>query len=286
MTVVLAPPHLTQQARHDWDLLQAGTPAPRPFDPAEADLLPEPARRWVLHAIEAGTPLLCSAVLRMRGDIRLGRWRRFEALQVLAPMEGFVWTARAWMGALPVSGFDRYRAGVGEMRWRLLDAVPVMSGTGPDITRSAAGRLACEFVMAPAAALDPRLRWKPLDDDRVIAVVPVGGEDFDVTLTVAPPPACSPPSPSNAGAIRTKGRSVATCSGWCAGTRPPSTGSPSRPGCGAAGGRGPGDGLTASSSASRSRTRCSASGRAGPFGPRPYDLRPCKGQRRTRSHER
>ncbi|MFB9476675.1 DUF6544 family protein [Nonomuraea salmonea] len=186
MTVVLAPPHLTQQARHDWDLLQAGTPAPRPFDPAEADLLPEPARRWVLHAIEAGTPLLCSAVLRMRGDIRLGRWRRFEALQVLAPMEGFVWTARAWMGALPVSGFDRYRAGVGEMRWRLLDAVPVMSGTGPDITRSAAGRLACEFVMAPAAALDPRLRWKPLDDDRVIAVVPVGGEDFDVTLTVAP----------------------------------------------------------------------------------------------------
>ncbi|MDP4510074.1 DUF6544 family protein [Nonomuraea turcica] len=186
MTVVVAPPYLTQEARRDWDLLQRQTAGAAAFDPACADLLPEPARRWVLHAIAPGTPLLRAIVLSMHGTIRLGPWRRFHASQVLLPLEGFVWCASAYLGVLPVHGFDRYRAGVGEMRWRLLRALPVMSGGGSDITRSAAGRLACEFVLAPAAALDPRVRWKVLDERRAVVTLPVGTEDHEVTLTVAP----------------------------------------------------------------------------------------------------
>ncbi|MGR6918232.1 DUF6544 family protein [[Actinomadura] parvosata] len=186
MTVVVAPPHLTEQARQDWDLLQSPTRRAPAFDPEQADLLPEPARRWLLHAIAPGTPLRRAVVLSMRGMIRIGEWRRFHASQALLPLEGYVWAAGTRLGPAPVHGFDRYRAGAGEMRWRLLDAVPVMSGSGPDITRSAAGRLACEFVLAPAAALDPRVRWKALDDRQAVATLPIGGEDHEVTLDIAP----------------------------------------------------------------------------------------------------
>ncbi|TMR93643.1 DUF6544 family protein [Nonomuraea basaltis] len=82
MTVVLAPPHLTEEARHDWQLLQARTRDRQVFDPGHADLLPGAARQWVLHAIKPGTPLLRSVVLKTHGAIRLGQWRRLDAVQV------------------------------------------------------------------------------------------------------------------------------------------------------------------------------------------------------------
>ncbi|MFI6706474.1 DUF6544 family protein [Nonomuraea sp. NPDC050478] len=184
MTVIVSPPHLSAQARRDWDTLQAVTVRAPRFDPEQADPLPDAARRWVLHAIAPGTPLLRSVVLRSRGEIKLGTWRRFHATQALEPMEGFVWAATAWVGLLPVHGFDRYHGGVGEMRWRMLDALPVMSGSDHDISRSAAGRLASEFVLVPAAALDPRVRWKHVDRYEAVASMPVGDEDFDVRLAV------------------------------------------------------------------------------------------------------
>jgi len=47
---------------------------------------------------------------------------------------------------LPVVGYDRLSSGTAQMRWRLLGLLPVMTAAGPDITRSAAGRLAGELV--------------------------------------------------------------------------------------------------------------------------------------------
>ncbi|NUR84346.1 MAG: hypothetical protein HOY71_09700, partial [Nonomuraea sp.] len=105
MSLVLAPQHLTESARADWHALQAETPHPRRFDPADADRLPEPARGWVLHAIAPGTPLRRTAVLSSHGRIRLGAWRSYTAQQVLAPPAGYVWAASTF----PVRGFDRYR---------------------------------------------------------------------------------------------------------------------------------------------------------------------------------
>ncbi|MEV1249425.1 DUF6544 family protein [Nonomuraea sp. NPDC050022] len=186
MTIVLPPPHLSQEAKDDWNVLQTSTPSPSAFDPAQTELLPEPVRRWVLHTIAPGTPLRRAVVLSTHGMIKLDMWREFRAEQTLWPMEGYVWSAAIRAGLLTVRGFDRYHAGAGQMRWRLLDAFPVMSETGADVTRSAAGRLAGEFVLAPAAALDPRVRWKSLDDRHALASIPVGEEDHEVTLAIAP----------------------------------------------------------------------------------------------------
>ena len=43
------------------------------FDPAAIVSLPEPARRWLGHAIAPGTPLWSSVELTMHGQIKLGR---------------------------------------------------------------------------------------------------------------------------------------------------------------------------------------------------------------------
>ena len=121
------------------------------FDPAMTTGLPEPVQRWLGHAIEPGTPLWSSAELTMHGQIKLGRWRPFTARQVLTPPGGYIWAATARVAGLPVTGYDRLSADGGEMRWRLLRLIPVLTASGPDITRSACGRLAGEIVLIPTA---------------------------------------------------------------------------------------------------------------------------------------
>lgn len=121
------------------------------FDPAAIVGLPEPARRWLGHAIAPGTPLWSSVELTMHGQIKLGRWRSFTARQVLTPPDGYIWAARTRLAGLPVTGYDRLGSGGGEMRWRLMRLIPVLNESGPDVTRSAYGRLAGEIVLIPTA---------------------------------------------------------------------------------------------------------------------------------------
>ena len=121
------------------------------FDPAATMGLPEPARRWLSHAITRGTPLWSRAELTMHGQIKLGRWRPFTARQVLTLPDGYIWAARTRLAGLPVTGYDRLGSGAGEMRWRLLRLIPVLNETGSDVTRSAYGRLAGEIVLLPTA---------------------------------------------------------------------------------------------------------------------------------------
>jgi hypothetical protein len=153
------------------------------FEPEMVSDLPEAARRWLCHAIAVGTPLWGSAELEMHGLIRLGRWRYFTAQQRIAPPERFLWAAQTRVAGLPVRGYDRYLDGAGEMRWRLLGAVPIMSGTGPDLSRSAAGRLAGEAVLVPTAFASAT--WhRCADPDRVRAVWTVGELELPVQLHV------------------------------------------------------------------------------------------------------
>jgi hypothetical protein len=129
------------------------SPASEPalFRPDLVTGLPEPARRWLTHAIRPATPLARSVELQMHGHIRLGTWRSFTATQVLAPPDGFIWAATARVLGLPVSGYDRFSSGTGQMRWRLLGLIPVLTADGPDVTASAAGRLASEGVLLPTS---------------------------------------------------------------------------------------------------------------------------------------
>jgi Family of unknown function (DUF6544) len=175
---------LPRAVQEDWTRLAAPTPRPARFDPVMVAYLPEPARRWLGHAIVPGTPLLRSVELDMHGEIRLGSWRSFKARQVLAPLDGFVWSVTAHFAGLPLHGYDRHTRGTGQMCHKLFGVVPVVSATGPDLTRSAAGRLTSEIAFVPAVAAAPEVAWRAVDDRDVVALLSCGGRVHEVTLTV------------------------------------------------------------------------------------------------------
>ncbi len=166
-------------------MLSSRTERPAAFDPSMVADLPAAARRWLTHAVAPGTPLWRTVELSMRGEIRIGTWRPFTARQVLAPPRGLVWAATARLYGLPVTGFDRFSSGSGEMRWRLGGLVPLLSASGPDVTRSAAGRLAGEATLLPTAFRSAT--WTPGSaEDRVVATWHVSGQDERVELQVGP----------------------------------------------------------------------------------------------------
>lgn len=160
-------PRAARGVREDWCALATPSAGTGRFEPGSLTALPPPARRWLAHAVPAGTPLWRSVEMHMRGHIRLGAWRAFTATQVLSPPDGFIWAATARFLGLPVVGFDRYSRGAGEMRWRLLGVLPVMSASGSDVTRSAAGRLAGESVFVPTAY--HRATWTMAAPDIAVA---------------------------------------------------------------------------------------------------------------------
>jgi hypothetical protein len=164
-----------------WDRAPA---AERTFDGALS--LPEPARRYLTHAIAPRTPLANAVRLRMHGEIKLGRWRPFEAEQVIAGSPAMIWTARTRLFGIPITGYDRYIDGNGEMRWKAMGILPFMSASGPDISRSAAGRLAGESMWLPSMLDDPSVSWTVPDPSHIVAQVPFPGRTVAMTLALGP----------------------------------------------------------------------------------------------------
>jgi len=198
-----------------WDeLARPGTGPLVHFDPAMVEGLPDPARRLLLWSIEPGTPLARTAEVSMSGTIVLDPARGpipMEAVQILTPPVGFIWSARTHGGLMRIRGYDRFSQGEGEMRWKLFGLIPVMRATGADVTRSAAARLLMEGVMVPAylvpappvlappvpapeagAAERPQAdhggtpRWEAVDDRHARYRATVAGEEVVTTVEVDP----------------------------------------------------------------------------------------------------
>ena len=138
---------------------------PTVFTPAELRGLDEPVRRYFRAAVVPGTPLFSAARIEMRGQIKVGRWIPFRATEMLAPRSGFLWRARA---AGIITGSDRYVERQGEMRWRLA-GFPLLSAGGPDVARSAVGRVGAEGLWVPTALL-PRfgVEWQATSANEIV----------------------------------------------------------------------------------------------------------------------
>jgi hypothetical protein len=174
--------------RAEWNRLAALQPSdPARFDPEMVANLPEPARRYFMFSIQAGTPLLPVAEIDMIGRFSLGTqedpaYQPMEARQILAVPEGFVWSMRT-RGGMPVSGSDS----AFWTRFRIFGLIPVgRLGGDPDHTRSAFGRYAGEAVIwAPAALLPgPGISWEAVDDDTARVTVHHRGLSQAVDVTV------------------------------------------------------------------------------------------------------
>jgi hypothetical protein len=89
------------------------------------------------------------------------------------------------MFGIPIHGFDRLTRGTGEMVHRAIGRLPIVEQDGPDLTRSAAGRLVSEMVWAPAVAVGPEVRWKPVDEHSALALLPYCRDTLEVRITTA-----------------------------------------------------------------------------------------------------
>jgi hypothetical protein len=174
--------NLTGEAASLW----SGAPKPRSvFSPELVRRLPEPAQRYFLHAIAPGAPLAEAVRLRMHGHIRLnGTYYPFEGTQVSVWHSGFRWDAHVKLRGLPVTGFDRLRDGAAEMRWKLLGVIPMVQAGGPDVTRSALGRMMAEAVWLPAVLLRSDVEFREASAQSASATLRLGGESASLRLDI------------------------------------------------------------------------------------------------------
>jgi hypothetical protein len=120
----------------------------------------------------------------MHGEIKLKRWYPFSAEQVICWSRGFIWQAVVRMGALAIRGSDRFVDGQGAMRWKLFGLVPLVTASGPDITRSAAGRVNMEGAWLPSVLCREDVSWSALDRSRIRASFTARGETAELDFTI------------------------------------------------------------------------------------------------------
>jgi hypothetical protein len=171
-----------------WETLEQSEGSGERFTEDAVSELPDPARRYFLHAIRPGTPLANRVHFAYSGSIKPGKgmpWMSLSAEQIAVKNRGFVWKARAGMGPLVVTGADHYLDGQGRMRISLLGLIPVINATGPDLAKAALGRLIVESALLPTALLPaPNVRVEGVDGSSFRAIVELHGETTPLTLTV------------------------------------------------------------------------------------------------------
>ncbi|MBF9034118.1 hypothetical protein HKCCE2091_07690 [Rhodobacterales bacterium HKCCE2091] len=169
----------------------SGAKEPRRFDPAMTEALPEAARRYFAFVLSPGAPLRPVTRITMRGSLVLGpreapRAIPFEARQILAPPEGFVWSMKGKL----IAGSDAGGPAVSWTRFRLAGLVPVARAGGgdPDHLRSAFGRLVGEAAFwAPAALLPgPGIEWQEAGPDTARVRVTAGSLSQAVDIALGP----------------------------------------------------------------------------------------------------
>ena len=178
-----------ESAATTWSALAEPTGQPTlAFDPTTLADIPDPAQRLLARALPAGTPLTSAATVEMTGEIKLGRWMPFRADQILRASVGFVWWPVVGGRLLRFTGADLLGPVEARMEFRLQGLVPVAQASGPDVARSAAGRLAAETVAWVPQALTPQAgaRWSAVDDEHAVVTLDAAGETVDVEVAVDP----------------------------------------------------------------------------------------------------
>jgi hypothetical protein len=164
------------------NLWKSTKPSDQVFEPEGILHLPDPAIRYLQHAIKPGGPLATAVRLRMHGEIKLRNWSSFKAEQLIHLERGMIWRATAWMSGIPIRGKDSIIDGEGRMIWRLLGIIPIIKASGPDISKSAAGRLQGEFVWLPSRLAMGDIEWSDQDSLHAKAKISVAGVTETITL--------------------------------------------------------------------------------------------------------
>jgi hypothetical protein len=161
----------------------AHPPAAGSFGEGELQGLPDPVCRYLRTSIAAGTPLARSARLGMRGAVKLGRWWIPSGPGKSPP------PTTGWCGPPePVASSRASTAmptGRERCKWTLLGLLRLLHAQGPDLSRSAAGRVTAEAVWVPTAMV-PRfgVTWQAADAHHLTASWRLDDVELEVHYTL------------------------------------------------------------------------------------------------------
>jgi len=172
-------------------LAQRGLAAQPATAITEADLapLPPPVQRYLRFAGVVGQPRVQSFRVRMSGRIRSAAdapWMPFSAEQhsFFDPPRRYFFM-QATRAGLPLDGLHAYaEAGAGaSMRIKLLSMFPVVDVKGPALTRTETVTVLNDMaIMAPAALIDPAIRWRQIDERQTEATFTNGPHEVRAVL--------------------------------------------------------------------------------------------------------
>jgi hypothetical protein len=126
------------------------------------------------YAVRAGGRIGAPAVFHAKQEATLATDRNRPPIDINAEQwtgtvePGIVWVAQGSMNALPVTVFDAYVEGRGELSARVLGTVQVAGGSGADYDKGELQRYLSELPVYPDAILNNAgLTWREIDDRTV-----------------------------------------------------------------------------------------------------------------------
>lgn len=156
------------------------------FNPDSVDGLPVPAAAYLRHALDPGALLARSADVTMSGTLRVGAddWVPFAARERICAERGFIWESRITvMRHLGAAGADWLLSDDAGIEYALAGWWPFLDRRGPELVRSAAGRLMVELAWLPSA-LSPQhgAQWARGANDRAVVALPNGATPMTVVV--------------------------------------------------------------------------------------------------------
>lgn len=149
----------------------------------EADLAEQPPviQKWLKRTGVVGQPWQNSLYLKQIGRMRTtpdGAWLPFQAEQYFnAVLPGFIWQAQVQLlPGISLLGRDKWHQHHGQMEISALGLFPVVNAAGPEIDQGTLLRYLGELVWFPAAALQPRIKWREVSDNSAEGQLTVAGQ--------------------------------------------------------------------------------------------------------------
>jgi hypothetical protein len=138
--------------------------------------LPEPVQRYLSYAQVVGKEPIRTVRLKQQGFMRMQpgqKWLSMVAEQyVTTTPPAFLWhTAIQSFPLVSISGTDRFSAGHGSMRIKLLSSIPLGNARGPEMDQGELQRYLLEIAWYPTAWLSEAIEWQAIDAHSVKATI-------------------------------------------------------------------------------------------------------------------
>jgi hypothetical protein len=145
--------------------------------------LPVGVQRYLKHAIQNKSRKTTAVLLKMHGTIKVNKWFDFTAEQIIVRNKGFVWQASVSIGGINIRGHDLLFDDRAIMRWKLMNLIPIVNESNPDIYKSAIGRYAIEAMWLPTVFLN-EVCWKQKEEKTIIASYDAFGEPINLEMSI------------------------------------------------------------------------------------------------------